>query len=94
VSGLAWARLVEAGLSHVEHLADSDEHEQWIVVSPDGAALVRIERTASYFTAYVYRPGPRPSGGTSTMRDWVFDWQRVYGENVGELVDDVAAIAG
>lgn len=91
---LGWAQLVEVGLSHVEHLYDSETHESWVVMAPDGATLVRIEHgTAGLFTAYAYRPGPRPAGSTSTMRDWVFDWQRVYA-NVPELLADVAAVAG
>lgn len=93
MSGLSWAQLVDVGVAHVEHLADSENHEQWVVVSPDGASLVRVERYMDLYTAYVYRPGPRPSGGTSSMRDWVFDWQRVY-DDAAQLLDDIAAIAG
>lgn len=99
VAELSWARLVEVGLSHVDLLTDTgDVHEHWMARAPDGSSLVVVARDAGIdrpvrwrFT--VYRPGPRPAGGTSSMREWVLDWD-VYYDDAGRLLDDLAALAG
>lgn len=96
---LSWAALIDTGLTHVEHLSDPDDrHEHWLLTASDGSCLVRVERMrfpgqAATWHAFVYRPTPRPVGGVSTMRNWVFEWERIY-DNVPELLGDVAALAG
>lgn len=94
MSDLSWARLVDAGMTHVDHLVDpNSEHRMWVLVASDGSALVTVARGPAAWMVNVYRPGPRPSGGTSSMREWVHDWSQVY-DDAGRLLDDVAAIAG
>ena len=98
MSGLSWARLVDAGMTHVEHLVDPhSDHELWVLVASDGSSLVTVGSLyatgVTTWVANVYRPGPRPTGGTSSMREWVHDWSAVY-DDASRLLDDVAAIAG
>jgi len=95
--GVTWQRLVELGLTHVERLSDSEGlHERWQFVASDGSSLVVVERgrgDSAPWKALVYKPGRRPPGGTSSMRDWVFDWEQYYAD-LATLLADVASLAG
>lgn len=100
MTGLSWAQLVEAGIAHVEHLADRDDaHEKWVAVASDGSVLATIERVKHFagqaptWMVHVYRAGPRPPGGTTSMRNWVHDWQAVYTSDQ-ILLADIAALVG
>lgn len=91
---VTWARLIDAGVAHVDHLSDREgRHEVWTMVASDGSALAVAQRIGQAWTLRVYRPGPRPAGGTVSMRDWVFDWETHY-DDVAALLDDVAALVG
>jgi hypothetical protein len=95
---VSWARLIDVGVAHVDHLTDrEDRHDRWLMTASDGSSLAVAERSTSTdrvsWLLRVYRPGPRPGGGTASMREWVFDWERRY-DDVRAMLDDVAAIAG
>jgi hypothetical protein len=93
-----WARVLDAGLTHVERLSGADlDYAEWLVRSPAGLALVRIrfERSVHAWCVETYARATHHSGASGAAAEWVLEDVRSYvREEVSQMLDDVAAIVG
>jgi hypothetical protein len=94
---ITWPALLDAGLTHVDVLnRGSHDASTWIVRSSSGHALVKIHITqAQIWVVETYVPAEVHAGAASTSAEWLLEDSRSYlGGEVGQMLDDVAAIVG
>jgi hypothetical protein len=94
---ITWPALLDAGLTHVDVLnRGSHDASTWIVRSADGHALVKIHVTqAQIWVVEAFVPVDLHAGAASTSAEWTLEESRTYlGGEVGQMLDDVAAVVG
>jgi hypothetical protein len=94
---ITWAALLDAGLTHVDVLGrGTHDASTWLVRSSSGTALVKIHITqAQIWVVETFVPVELHAGAASTSAEWLLEDSRTYlGGEVGQMLDDVAAIVG
>jgi hypothetical protein len=96
--GISWARVMDAGLTHVDLLNQGDaSSSEWLVTSPSGATLVKIRMSwpGQRWIVWTYVRADRHAGAAVTTREWKLEDSRSYlGDDVAAMLDDVASIVG